>query len=642
MSNWEIIPDNESAPTGGNWEIIPDEGSPPMSGGTAAMTGFGHEVMPFLNPVSKLLGSMGLQDPAMNMYQQAIEQGYPQAQEQHPWTTGAGQLAGNLMMAGPAYKAAAPLGKAGTRLINPKNRFTNYLSKILEGGLQGSAAEGAISVAKEENPLHAMGIGGTIGALIPGIGIPARATAGGVKSLVDSGMGTAKRLLGNEQIVAKDILQGMLPGQVEGALKVHEAGKKIGQQLSPSESSGNPIVAANESRLVGRTEEGAKALLRHDIGKKESQGKAVKQLLDAISPSEGPAQEALRESSKKIIKKQAAERQAQASPFYEQANPQIVPANKLNHILKDSNVAKSWDSVHKDPTYASKLETIKPNSIEALQLVKENMDDRISGFLRGGENKKASLVIEARNRLVNAMDAISPEYKKARSIYQDESTVLDSLKESAIGKISELPDMQVKNVSKIIFDPQQTDPTKLRALRDAFQKENPSAWSNIIRNEMERLIKSDKNLGKTGKIGGAFYDKVLNDQTKFQQFHDALKGNAPAQERLKMMKDAFKNLNSAVTAKTARGQESTSMSMARSTPQFWLKLAQKHFGKKYDKAAVDIITSDKWTQHLRDIHHTKDEASKIEKLAKLFERAAKSNETKAAVSQSFRIGKKEE
>ena len=248
-----------------------------------------------------------------------------------------------------------------------------------------------------------------------------------------------------------------------------------------------------------------------------------------------------------------------------------------------------------------------------------------------GQNDRARVIGKSRDKLVAKLDEISPDYNKARSIYSEEMPAVKAIKEGEIGKIANLKDTQLKNAGKIIFDPSETDIKVLGKIRDEFMKENPDAWKGIIKDEMQRKI-STKNLGKTGNHGSNFYDNILANDRQYKQFYDALKGDKASQMKLRDMKGAFKDLLNSYTVKTAGGQAKSSLDVGRSSLQDVGNYIANLAGGKYDKAAIEMITSGKWDKAFREAAARKNKKSSALELLKFLDQASKAGLTASSTA----------
>ena len=483
------------------------------------------------------------------------------------------------------------VGYGGAGELGAINKATK-LGKIARTGVRG-ASYGTQAVAHNQNPVTAIAaIPATelgLKAAGKGLGLAGKAVSGPTKAGYEM---LSKHLGGNKNLIGRDIMSDILPSEIPQAHEAVEAGQRLGVTLTPGEAAGSPLLAKTEGAM-GTTPQGQRDYVQFKKGQKVAQENAVNTLLDDVSKVDSVAGEDVRSAAQSAIEKDRQAMLAKAQPFYTAAESEVVNPNTLNTILKDSNVAKAWEEVLKDPLYASEIEGFKPNTVKVLDLTKRRLDSQIAQKLNFGDNDAVRILTNAKNKLVTQLDKVSPNYAKGRSLYAGDAEVLEKLQGSNLGKIANMSDRNLKNVSKTLFDPSQTDIKVLEQMRDRIVAENPDAWQRIVRNEMERRLDT-KNVNKTSNSGSNFYDKIVSNDRDFNQFMTALDGNPVAQQKLTDMRLAFKNLINSYTVKTAAGQAKSSLDVPRSTMQFVKNQLGKLVGGKYDKAAVEIITSPDW------------------------------------------------
>lgn len=595
-------------------EAMEPQQEPSMNPFMAGITGFNTGVerltqgalRPFLG------GSKAFQDVTRGR-----EEDYNEARKAHPFAAKLGEFTGQAGI-------ALPFAGAGTAAVASKfPSLSPYLAGILGEGASGAAIGGLQDVNPSESRLAnaATGafFGSTLGAATPAI---SKAFSKGYQGL--------RSAFGSKSKVAEDMLENLSRDELAQALKNAQSGKRLGVNLTPAEASGSPIAAKYEGRL-GINPENERTLVDFKSGQKERQGEAVNSLLSKISPGKDLSANKLRESAKNIIKQKTGALQEKARPFYKAAESQTVKPNIFNNLTKDGNIQKALEKVTNSSEYKDELKGYAPNSVKVLDLVKRSLDDKIGTATRMGQNDRARVIGKSRDKLVNKLDDLSPEYNKARSIYSEEMPAVKAIKEGEIGKIANLKDTQLKNAGKIIFDPSETDIKVLGKIRDEFMKENPDAWKGIIKDEMQRKI-STKNLGKTGNHGSNFYDNVLANDRQYKQFYDALKGDKASQMKLRDMKGAFKDLLNSYTVKTAGGQAKSSLDVERSSTQAIKNKLANLAGGKYDKAAIELITSGKWDKAFREAAARKDKKSSALEILKFLDEANRAGLTASATA----------
>jgi hypothetical protein len=659
--------------------------------------------------------------------------------EANPWATGIGEFVG-----GAAPMMLVPGGVAG-----------NMLKRVGTGMLAGAGAGAAQYVPEEGSRTLNAAFGGILGGALPLAG-----------TAISKGYGLLK---GGKDIVARNMLRGA--DEAESAA-TKEAANRLGLNITPAEASGSPIAASAQGRL-GTSKTGAQAL--HDFGKNrlQQEQKTVKGLFDDISQNEGTGAAGIRDAARAIqigkestildtdksginkfltglspsdkdvsteirevargiITKQQKTLSEKAEPLYEKARNKIVSQNKINKLMEsDGTIENAITGVLNDPKYKFELQGSAPNSIKVLDLAKRRIDAQIESakgtIASPGDRDAVRVLTDSKNRLVSTIDKLSKTYAKARSIYSEGAAPLQQLRESNIGKLADLDDTQLKSVSKIIFDPNQTNINVLSDLRDKIVSQSPETWKGIVRNEIERRLNKSsgditgdifykkvlgneadfrqfqeatkgfpdlqkqlsnmrlqfskssdilkqlrstdiakisslddtqlKNISKTifdpaqtdikvlnqlrdtiGKhdlaawnklvrnemerrldgvgdyAGSAFYDKILKSDRSFNQFLTALKGNPAAQQKLVDMRTTFKNLIEPVSAKTAARLSKSSLDVPRSTYEAALNAAKNFLGGKYDQAAIKFITSNQWDkgfQAVKKIGNRSERAAKM-------------------------------
>lgn len=484
--------------------------------------------------------------------------------------------------------------------LGAASKAGNIAKKGIQFG-KGAALSGAMGTTA--GGLEEMGIPAPVAA-IASLAVPGGIAAKNKISnwIINPMKNYGKGLFGNKNVISKEVMQGLPASEIPEMLEAQEAGRRLGVTLTPAEASANPILAKTEGHL-GVTPANEQALYEFKKGQKGAQKNAVSDLLSEISPSESVANEEARTVSKKIIDKKMNALQEKAEPYYQKSEHQVIPEEKFKEILKDSNIRKAYNEVISDPLYETTLEGFPKNSIKVLDQVKKNLNGKENNFYSNGYNEEGRIIKHARRKLVESLDNVSSDYKKARGIYSEDLPAVQRIKDSKVGKIANMSDDQIKNVSKTIFDANETDMKTFLRLRNDMMAEDPKVWNNIIRNEIERRLDQSKHLSSTGNHGSEFYSKVLASEKDFRKFYAALgapnsKEVTVSQKKLADMRKAFRGLINSRTVKTAAGQSESKVNTARSSTGLVVEFYKRWVKGKYDKAAIEIITDPNWKQHL--------------------------------------------
>lgn len=510
--------------------------------------------------------------------------------QENPWSAGLGELSGDIGL-------TMPLGGGAGAVLNKAVPITAKAYPWVQKALQGSLGAGALYGANYVNPGESRlknvekgaALGGAIGIASPAIG----------KTASFAGKNIA-RAFGGTKTLVNDILENMTKKEIESALKKSGAAKKLGIHLTPGQSSGNIAVQQLEKGL-GSTKEGQRKLSEYTAGQAQKQKGAIREMLDIVSASEKPVNKQARDLSQSILKSEREKMQKKASPYFKKAEKDLVSANKINALIKkDGNIEKAFGEVVDSKVYKAELKKAPRNSIEVLKLVKERLDDKIKEAIKSGRNNEARVLKNSQKKLLSLMDAVSDNYKIGRAIYEQEHPHLKVLNESVLGSISKLTGPKVKNIGKMVFDPADPDMDTFMDMVKKLKKADSEVFAGMVKDELSRRAGTISHM-KQGTVGSHFYDKALKNDIDFKKFHYALRGNLPAQRKLTGLRDVFKDLNYDVKKPYFNVTPEGGQGIPGSATKAAYGMVRKYFGGKYDKAMIELVTSDKWTKEFEKV-----------------------------------------
>jgi hypothetical protein len=243
------------------------------------------------------------------------------------------------------------------------------------------------------------------------------ALAGGFAPSIASGIGSAGKYAANihPRNFAMNQLEGIDPKE---AIAAKQAGERLGVQLRPAETTGNPFIAAKEGK-VGTSIKGSNKMYQHGLEREGQITNAIEDLYSSIAP----------EGTKQKIK-----------DLYTKADPILLPDKTFTHLMSEQPIlAKTLNKVLKGSEYQNDIKGFSQNSTKVLNIVKQELDDAIEvakkGSTKGSGPNRTRRLTSARKELVNAIDEINPDYKTARSEAQKEQIV--SKIQKKIGSINE-------------------------------------------------------------------------------------------------------------------------------------------------------------------------------------------------------------
>lgn len=183
----------------------------------------------------------------------------------------------------------------------------------------------------------------------------------------------------------------------------------------------------------------------------------------------------------------------------------------------------------------------------------------LDDMIESAPKKEARIIRNIKNDLLKDLDAVSPEYKQARG--------LEERKKARQG------------------------------LEKAFDK-------------------TDINSGH------AFY-KALNSKEKFDKLMINLREVPEAQEKLKYMRELFKDFRAESKINKVRGLTQTGMKQDRNDINAIVSFLEDKFaGGKFDVEAIEFITDPNWDKKLAEINKISDGQKKVAKFIQLFGKGA--------------------
>lgn len=252
--------------------------------------------------------------------------------------------------------------------------------------------------------------------------------------------------------------------------------------------------------------------------------------------------ERFRSAANRAIDIRKANRSQTASPIYKQAfrrqrqakTPLIDTGNleqKISGIIRGSD--RSGQVASNLGKIADKIDATG-GDLQQLHSVKLEIDNLIEGR---GENAIGNVtkraLTDVKNDLVDMMVEQSPSYRAARSEFARLSPEVERVT-SLVGKVADLPDDQLKNISGRIFDPRETNPSVLNKVKTVIQDADPGAWNDLLRVEMERRFGGLQTVlnegGATaanipGQIDRALFGNPKNRQVLFAAMSEEQKKN---------------------------------------------------------------------------------------------------------------------
>ena len=298
-----------------------------------------------------------------------------------------------------------------------------------------------------------------------------------------------------------------IPEQLGAEVAGSEMAKETGIDLFKAQKTLNPTDIERQSFVAQLPAGAAKA--RRSLAKQNKQAvDAVDKVLESIGPTESVSEAGakFRTASEKAIDKVKAIRKEYSSPIYKQAfrrqrKGQIGLIDTKPLETKISSMMKQFDGegeIFKNLNLSVKKITSAGGDLQKLHHAKIELQQKIDGY---GENALGNTtkryMTDIVNDLTDNLVTQSSSYKAAKSEFQRLSPAVDSMTDSPIGRASKLNDLQLKQLSKQIFDPSETNPEIIKNAKKTINDVDPDAWDMLLRSELERRMGSMRSdIGK--------------------------------------------------------------------------------------------------------------------------------------------------
>ena len=386
-------------------------------------------------------------------------------------------------------KFRIPPTERGQAAFDKIGRELEPLSGIIDAvkGFKDRAGQGALNYTN--SPAFA-----TFVSMIPDI---AMELGGGIMARP-----TKKAFRPNKSLQNPDI-----PEQLSAETAGSKMAQETGIDLFKAQKTLNPTDIERQSFVAQLPAGAAKA--RRSLAKQNKQAvDAVDKVLESIGPTESisAAGAKFRTASEKAIGKVKAIRKEYSSPIYKQAfrrqrKGQLGAIDTKPLETKITSMMKQFDGegeIFKNLNSSVKKINAAGGDLQKLHHAKLELQQKIDSY---GENSLGNTtkryMTDIVTDLTDSLTTQSPSYRAAKSEFQRLSPDVDSMTDSPIGRASKLDDLQLKQLSKQIFDPSETNPEIIKNAKRAINDVDPDAWDMLLRSELERRMGSMRaDIGK--------------------------------------------------------------------------------------------------------------------------------------------------
>jgi len=281
-----------------------------------------------------------------------------------------------------------------------------------------------------------------------------------------------------------------------------EATAETGVPLFQAQQTAVPALLEKQS-FIAQLPAGTRSAIDGLKTQNKAAGDAVETFINSIAPPEAviTGADKVRTAAQTAVAATTRARKEASSPIYKQAfrrqrKGQLDDIDTSALQTKIREMAKQFDpkgQIAKNLT--SSLEKIKNagGNLQRLHLAKTEIDQTINTFgVDAVGNTTKRFMTDIKKDLTEQLVKQSPSYRAARDEFIRLSPEVTAIQESIIGKIANIDDTQLKQISGKLFDPAQTNPQVIAKAKKAITDVDPEAWNQIIRVEFEKRLGSVK------------------------------------------------------------------------------------------------------------------------------------------------------
>lgn len=472
---------------------------------------------------------------AFNSGREAFNRSLRKAEQDHPVLATGAEIVG-------ALATGTGLARAGMLASTKLPKLSGIRQRVVAGAKDGAIAGGLYGAGDGEglddraiNAVVGGATGGTIGGALPAVGSAAKAVSAPVTNVLQSQF--RPQNFATRKVAERLERDGTSLDQVQ---------RRVGNGLSIADVAGEGTrdLLRTTTNIAGDARNRVATSLKvRQIGQGDRLKSAIRQ---TFADPDGflTAKDELAETAKNI-----------ASPLYEKAyaNP-VHFSEKIEGIL---NTDAGKKALRKATEIASNEEapfgqwfaniaddgkvTIKQvPDMRAWDYIKRGLDDVIESQtdkMTGKVTTSGRSVIGLKNRLLNELDRLNPDYAKARKAYAGVAQIDEALEfgKSAIKLSPELVKRKVSQMSAAEKEAARVGMAEnlRKAIDDAGYTHNAVRKIMGNRTQYQRLRALFDNSKQFGE-----FRKIIFDEARKQRTFDAVRGNSSTARQLMDIQDA--------------------------------------------------------------------------------------------------------
>ena len=212
-----------------------------------------------------------------------------------------------------------------------------------------------------------------------------------------------------------------------------------------------------------------------------------------VSPITSPdlAGRTAKETAGEIIGTAKKARKEMAEPLYEASKTALVPDETYAALRDDDILGSIISGTRKDKLFNARVKELPDNSVGYLNQVKKKIDSQIGVLKNKGDLERASILLEAKKRLVDTLSESSPDYAKALETFSDESTKIKGVTDTVVGVLADMKEGSVPKAVDKVFN---QSPEQIAKAKQLITKQNPQAWDQLVASNLQKQLDDSRNI----------------------------------------------------------------------------------------------------------------------------------------------------
>ena len=436
----------------------------------------------------------------------------------------------DLLQAAGIASAFTPAGRGATLTGGLVKAAGASAGKVLGA----TAAAGAATSGLTQGVIE--GIQSQVGGELDESEIAIASALGGAAELVVPAIQSVRQARNLKKVgAASREIDDLLPTIQAG----EEASRAADIPLFQAQQTGVPAQLEKQS-FVAQLPAGTQSAMKGLKLQNKKAGDAVDKFINQIAPDDSVivGAENVRTAAERALENAKNIRTEKTSPLYNEAleagaDVDLTPLREfIETEMKDlPGTGEISKSLKKVMSLTGAKESSSP-SLKFLHNAKLEVDQMLKSFKDGGlGNTTKRKVTQAQSMLVDQIDSASPLYKAARNAFEEASPPVTKIQNSIIGKIANLDDTQLQQVTTKLFNPSMNASLIGRA-KKSITDVDPQAWQEIVRTEFERRLGSMKPEGEEfvienipGQMHAALFPNEKSTKVLFAALDDEGKKN---------------------------------------------------------------------------------------------------------------------